>query len=160
MTQQSEGLWRRLVRRLTSSNAELVSEQLAHDAESAGCQQIQRARIRERVHLRGTVQAITLSPELDKGGLDVDLDDGTGSITLVWMGRRLIPGIEVGRGIDVWGMLTISGGRRVIFNPAYQLAPESSAATPRREDPVRPSRLRASPDQRARVWQEDPQPAP
>src|SRR5664279_208853 len=130
MTQQSEGLWRRLVRRLTSSNAELVSEQLAHDAESAGCQQIQRARIRERVHLRGTVQAITLSRELDKGGLDVDLDDGTGSITLAWMGRRLIPGIEVGRGIDVWGTLTISAGRRVIFNLSLIHISEPTRRTP------------------------------
>ncbi len=122
-TSASEGFWRRLVRRLTSSNAELISEQLAQDAVAAGCQQIERARIRERVHLRGTVQAITLSPEIDKGGLDVELDDGTGRITLVWMGRRLIPGIEVGRKIDVWGTLTISAGRRVIFNPAYQLGP-------------------------------------
>ena len=122
-TQGGEGFWRRLARRLTSSNAELVSEQLAHDAEAAGCQQIMRARIRDRVHLRGTVQAITLSPELDKGGLDVELEDGTGSITLVWMGRRLIPGIDVGRRIDVWGTLTVSEGRRVIFNPAYQLGP-------------------------------------
>lgn len=119
----SEGFWRRLSRRLTSSNAELVTEQLAHEAEAAGCQQIQGVRVRDRVHLRGTVQAITLSPEIDKGGLDVDLDDGTGRITLVWMGRRLIPGIDVGRRIDVWGTLTISEGRRVIFNPAYQLAP-------------------------------------
>lgn len=122
-TSAREGFWRRLVRRLTSSNAELISEQLAQDAEAAGCQQIERARVRERVHLRGTVQAITLSPEIDKGGLDVELDDGTGRITLVWMGRRLIPGIEVGRKIDVWGTLTISAGRRVIFNPAYQLGP-------------------------------------
>ena len=51
MTQQSEGFWRRLVRRLTSSNAELVSEQLAHEAESAGCQQIQRARAVSYTHL-------------------------------------------------------------------------------------------------------------
>jgi RecJ-like exonuclease len=122
-TSSSEGFWRRLSRRLTSSNNELVTEQLAHEAEVAGCQQIQGARVRDRVHLRGTVQAITLSPEIDKGGLDVDLDDGTGRITLVWMGRRLIPGIDVGRRIDVWGTLTISEGRRVIFNPAYQLAP-------------------------------------
>jgi len=119
----SEGFWRRLVRRVTSSNAELVSEQLAQDAVAAGCQQILRARVRERVHLRGTIEAITLSPEIDKGGLDVELGDGTGRITLVWMGGRLIPGIEVGRRIDVWGTLTISAGRRVIFNPAYQLGP-------------------------------------
>jgi RecG-like helicase len=122
-TQRSEGFFRRLVHRLTSSNAELVSEQLAQDAVAAGCQQIRNAKVRERVHLRGTVQAITLSPEIDKGGLDVELEDGTGSITLVWMGRRLIPGIDVGRRIDVWGTLTISARRRVIFNPSYQLGP-------------------------------------
>jgi RecG-like helicase len=119
---ESEGFWRRLARRLVSSNDELVSEQLAHEAASAGCEQIKNARVRQHVHLRGTVQAITLSPEQDDRRLDVDLDDGTGNITLVWMGRRLIPGIEVGRRLDVWGTLTISDGRRVIFNPAYELA--------------------------------------
>jgi RecG-like helicase len=122
MPEQTEGFWRRLARRLVSSNDELVSEQLAHDAESKGCQQIQRARVREHVHLRGTIQAVTLSPEEDHRRLDVELDDGTGSITLVWMGRRLIPGIDVGRTVDVWGTLTISDGRRVIFNPSYELA--------------------------------------
>lgn len=120
-TQPQEGFWRRFTRRLAASNDELISTQLANDAQAAGCQQIQHAKVREHVHLRGTIQAITVSPELDKGSLDVELDDGTGSITLVWMGRRLIPGIEVGRKIDAWGTLTISGGRRVIFNPAYQL---------------------------------------
>ena len=74
------------------------------------------------MHLRGTIQAITLSPEEEHRRLDVELDDGTGSITLVWMGRRLIPGIDVGRTVDVWGTLTISDGRRVIFNPSYELA--------------------------------------
>ncbi len=122
MTEKTEGFWKRLARRLVSSNDELVSEQLAHDSESAGCQQIQRARVREHVHLRGTIQAITLSPEEQHRRLDVELDDGTGSVTLVWMGRRLIPGIDVGRTVDVWGTLTISDGRRVIFNPSYELA--------------------------------------
>lgn len=122
MGEPIEGFWKRLVRRLVSSNDELVSEQLAYEAESAGCQQLQRVRVRDRVHLRGTIQAITLSPEQDNRRLDVELDDGTGSVTLVWMGRRLIPGIDVGRTIDVWGTLTISDGRRVIFNPAYELA--------------------------------------
>lgn len=123
MAERTEGFWRRLAHRLVSSNAELVSEQLAHEAESAGCQQIQKARVRDRVHLRGTVEAITVHPEQQRRGLGVELDDGTGSITLIWMGRRLIPGIEVGRTVEVWGTLTISDGRRVIFNPAYQILP-------------------------------------
>lgn len=122
MESQNEGFWRRLARRLVSSNDELVSEQLANEAVSAGCEQIKDARVRQHIHLRGTIQAITLTPEQDDRRLDVELDDGTGNVTLVWMGRRLIPGIEVGRTLDVWGTLTISDGRRVIFNPAYELA--------------------------------------
>lgn len=122
MEPHNEGFWRRLARRLVSSNDELVSEQLANEAVSAGCEQIKDARVRQHIHLRGTIQAITLTPEQDDRRLDVELDDGTGNVTLVWMGRRLIPGIEVGRTLDVWGTLTISDGRRVIFNPAYELA--------------------------------------
>ncbi len=117
-----DGFWRRVFRRLASSNDDLVSEDLSRQAETAGAQTISGTQIRQRVHLRGAIHSITLSPESENRRLEAELIDGTGSVTIIWMGRRIIPGIEVGRTIDVRGTLTVSDGRRVIFNPAYDIS--------------------------------------
>jgi hypothetical protein len=53
--------------------------------------------------------------------LRAELDGGTERITLVWLGRDRIPGIEPGRVLAAEGMLSRQGGRRVIYNPRYDL---------------------------------------
>jgi len=45
---------------------------------------------------------------------------------LVWMGRRAIPGIEVGRRLRVDGHLGEDHGRRLIYNPVYTLLPAAA----------------------------------
>ena len=58
---------------------------------------------------------------LSQAGLQVDLYDGSGTVTLVWLGRRELAGIMPGRRMRATGCITTSGGRRVIFNPRYEL---------------------------------------
>ena len=41
--------------------------------------------------------------------------------TLVWLGRRAIPGIEPGRELNVRGRVALRDGRKVIYNPYYEL---------------------------------------
>jgi hypothetical protein len=53
--------------------------------------------------------------------MEADLWDGTGSVTLVWLGRRDIPGIAPGRRIVVRGRLSTIKGEPTIFNPQYEL---------------------------------------
>ncbi len=115
------GVVRRFLRRLASSDADLAAELLAEDSRSIGARPLAEARVRERVHARGVLRSITVTP----GGhrLEAELNDGSGSVVLIWMGRQLIPGVEAGRTLDVRGTLTVSGGRRVIFNPAYEIRP-------------------------------------
>ena len=55
--------------------------------------------------------------------LEGDLDDGTGIVTLVWLGRRHIVGIEPGRALTVTGRIGLHDGRRVLYNPRYELMP-------------------------------------
>ncbi|HEY5846030.1 MAG TPA: DNA-binding protein, partial [Microlunatus sp.] len=38
-----------------------------------------------------------------------------------WLGRRQIPGIDAGRSINVWGRISCHDGRRLIYNPKYEL---------------------------------------
>jgi hypothetical protein len=55
--------------------------------------------------------------------LQAELWDGTGAVTVVWLGRRSIPGINPGRAIKVRGRITSLGGQRAIYNPIYELRP-------------------------------------
>ena len=77
----------------------------------------------EVVDVAGTLRTVTLRPRGTSLTMEADLWDGTGSITLVWLGRRHIPGISPGRRIVVHGRVTRIKGDRTIFNPGYQLRP-------------------------------------
>jgi hypothetical protein len=87
---------------------------------------------RERVELAGTLRTVTTRPRGASLSMEAELWDGTGQVTLVWLGRRDIPGIEPGRRVVVHGRLTSHRGQRTIFNPAYKLHPTGDSADPAR----------------------------
>jgi hypothetical protein len=78
---------------------------------------------RERVKLRGSLRTVTLRPRGGVPALEAELDDGSGVITVVWLGRRRIAGIEPGRAIEVEGRIGAYDGGRVLYNPRYELMP-------------------------------------
>jgi hypothetical protein len=55
--------------------------------------------------------------------LEAELYDGSGSVTLVWLGRRTLAGLAAGRQLRATGRLTTAEGRRLIYNPRYELVP-------------------------------------
>ncbi|GAB3926256.1 hypothetical protein GCM10011575_07420 [Microlunatus endophyticus] len=120
--EQRRGLVRRALRRLASSNAELQDEDRQRVVREAGAMPISTCGDRQLVDLCGDVATVTINPHGGKPALEVELRDGSGSVTLVWLGRRKIPGIEPGRNIRVAGRLSCSAnGHRVLFNPRYEL---------------------------------------
>jgi hypothetical protein len=78
---------------------------------------------RERVKLRGALRTVTLRPRAGVPALEAELDDGSGVLTVVWLGRRRIAGIEPGRAISVEGRIGAHEGTRVMYNPRYELMP-------------------------------------
>jgi amino acid transporter len=84
---------------------------------------IAESRERERVELAGTLRTVTMRPSGGSLSMEAELWDGTGQVTLVWLGRRNIPGIQPGRRIVVHGRLTSRRGEPTIFNPHYELQP-------------------------------------
>lgn len=78
---------------------------------------------REHVSLRGTIKTVTLRPRGGVPALEAELEDGSGVITIVWLGRRRIAGIEPGRAMRVEGRIGSATGHRVLFNPRYELIP-------------------------------------
>jgi amino acid transporter len=76
----------------------------------------------------GVLRTVTQRPRGSSLTMEADLWDGTGHVTLVWLGRRSIPGVQPGRHILVRGRVARIRGERTIFNPSYELQPSASAA--------------------------------
>lgn len=81
----------------------------------AACQE------RHVVELVGTVRALDVQDEEGHRALRAQLSDDSGSVTLLWMGRVAIPGVEVGRKLRVAGRIAQVDGAATIFNPRYEL---------------------------------------
>ena len=118
-----ENMLQRALRRFTSSNAELESEELQRNVRDEGATPILECEDRQRVQLTGTVSMVTINPRAGHPALEVELRDGSGAVTLVWLGRRQIPGIDCGRTLKVWGRISCHEGRRLVYNPRYELRP-------------------------------------
>ena len=69
------------------------------------------------------VRSVTIRPQGKTPALEIELYDGSGSVTVVWLGRRRIPGIDAGRTIVVRGRLTCNTDNPTIYNPRYELKP-------------------------------------
>lgn len=81
------------------------------------------------VRLTGTLRAVTEQSVAGLPALRAELDDGTGSCAVVWLGRRAIPGVEPGRVLVVSGRIAMTHGRPVLFNPRYELRPQPPRGT-------------------------------
>ena len=120
------GVLRRTVSRLATSAKEHEAAGAAEGLRRAGrgpgrpsC------RDREQVRVAGTLRTVTLRPRAGVPALVAELYDGSGSISLVWLGRRQIPGIEPGRAV----IALRPGDPRP--RPAGHLQPALRAATGR-----------------------------
>jgi RecG-like helicase len=116
-----ENMLQRALRRFASSNAELESQELQRKVREEGAVPIQNCEDRQRVQLTGTVSTVTITPRAGHPALEVELRDGSGAVTLVWLGRRQIPGIDPGRTLKIWGRISCHEGKRLIYNPRYEL---------------------------------------
>ncbi|MEU7892422.1 OB-fold nucleic acid binding domain-containing protein [Nonomuraea sp. NPDC049152] len=109
--------------RLASTQAELEAEELREDADQAGATPIVSCGGRRRFCVAGTLRTVTLRPRGGAPALEAELYDGSDVIDLVWLGRRKIAGIEPGRIVKAEGLVSMQDGRKVMFNPRYELRP-------------------------------------
>lgn len=99
------------------------AQDLLRDTETAGLIPIAGARNRERVVFQGTLKAVTLRPRGGVPALEAELYDGSGTVVLIWLGRRRIGGVNPGVTMRVTGRLGQNQGVCVIYNPRYELRP-------------------------------------
>lgn len=121
-------LLQRALHRFASSNADLESEELQQNVRDEGAVPIKSCEDRQVVALTGTISTVTIHPRGGHPALEVELRDGSGAVTLVWLGRRQIVGIDPGRSVKIWGRISCHEGRRVIYNPKYELLPTPTAS--------------------------------
>lgn len=115
------GFLRRMVRRLTSDVGELDADDLSAEAVRSGCDRACDSSTGEAVTVKGRLRSVEICPRGSVATLEAELFDGTDGVTLVWMGRRRIPGIEPGRKVRASGRVAVRDGRKVIYNPYYEL---------------------------------------
>jgi hypothetical protein len=77
---------------------------------------------RHRVRVTGTVSALRVQPVSGTCNLECTLVDHTGGISVLFLGRRTIPGIEIGTAMSVEGMVVDHHGRLAILNPVYEIS--------------------------------------
>ncbi len=125
-TDKAGGRLRRAFRGLASSVDEVEAEELQDNVADIGARRVTTCRDRELVTLFGTLRTVTFSPRGGVPALEGELYDGTGTVTLIWLGRRRIAGIRPGVDLLVSGRIGIVDGNRVMFNPRYELRPTAA----------------------------------
>jgi hypothetical protein len=114
---------RNFLRRLVASEAELDAEELQREAVQLGCACAHDVKRGETVSVSGRLRTVVYTPRTNLPTLEADLYDGTDVVTLVWLGRRQIAGIEPGRQLTARGRIAVRDDRKVIYNPYYELEP-------------------------------------
>ena len=76
---------------------------------------------RKRAQVQGKVTSIKPAPSSTAPVLEIELWDESGGITLQFLGRREIAGLEVGTELRAEGMVGEENGSLKILNPSYEL---------------------------------------
>jgi amino acid transporter len=90
-----------------------------HDAESITA--IGEVRWRDHVRVRGQVRSVRVAPQRDVPTLEWAIDDGSGTLLAVFLGRRDLAGVKVGSRVEVAGTAGVHQNRLAILNPDYRL---------------------------------------
>ncbi|MFI6978242.1 OB-fold nucleic acid binding domain-containing protein [Embleya sp. NPDC050154] len=121
--ERRSGRLRRMLDRWTSTHEELHAEELLHDTQRLGCTKIVDVVERDLITVGGTLRTVTFRPRAGVPALEAELYDGSAALSVVWLGRRRIAGIEPGRQLVAHGRVSTTQGRPVLFNPRYELRP-------------------------------------
>lgn len=115
------GRLRRALQRLTADEEQVDSAELRSETAAAGATAVTACQVGQPVCVAGTLRAVVLRPLAGVPTLEAELYDGTGTVTLVWLGRRRIRGIDPGRSLVARGRLTQRSGKPTLYNPEYDL---------------------------------------
>ena len=76
---------------------------------------------RNRAHIKGRVTSIKTAPRGSAPIVEVEVWDESGGVTLQFLGRREIAGLDVGSQLLAEGMVGETNGSLTILNPSYKI---------------------------------------
>jgi RecG-like helicase len=118
------GPFRRLFGRLSQSDEDrLAAEIRTWAADVPDTARISDAPSRTPVRVAAVVKRITVYPAEGSEAVEAVISDGTGEISVIWMGRRSIPGLRLGTRVVVEGVLAEGRGHRKMVNPKFEFRP-------------------------------------
>lgn len=110
-------------KRLRVGNREIDAERLIDRFEIFNLTKIGTIAARKQVKIGGEIKRMRIKPRSGIQAIEIVINDGTGDATVIFSGRRYIPGIQHGQCIIVEGVAFADRGSNVFLNPAYTLLP-------------------------------------
>ena len=108
-------------KKINADNQEIDSDRLCERFKDYGFASLENLPLRNRIKIGGEVKRMRIKPRSGIPAVEIVINDGTGEATVIFSGRRNIPGIEHGKCLMVDGVPHRDGNRTVILNPAYSL---------------------------------------
>jgi len=115
---------KKLFQRFTVPDTELDVERLRRFcSDREGVTRIADLKARAEGTVVGEIQSMRIVPRAGSPSLEATISDGSGTIVVVWTGRRKIAGVVPGKRLVVSGRGAATGprGRLLVFNPVYEL---------------------------------------
>jgi len=108
-------------RGLRVGTQEIEQGRLTKRYDGRGATTIAEAPLRVKTRVAGEITSIRVVPRAGSPSLEVSVNDGTGLAVAVFTGRRMIPGVNPGKGVVLDGVARQDRNRIVLLNPAYEL---------------------------------------
>ncbi len=121
---------RKFVEKFTKPVDEQDREQLVTWSTERGGTPIDGLQLRQPVRIAGEIRSVRIVPRAGAASLEATVQDGRGSVTAVFLGRRKIAGLSPGRRVLLDGVVTKhkssnsgsgTGNDCLMYNPVYQL---------------------------------------
>lgn len=128
MAPAAAGYFRRMARKLTEDIEQLDAEEMESTSQASGAQRACDCSRGEEVTFVGRLRSVEACSKAATANIEAEFFDGTDTVSLVWIGRRRIPGIEPGKQLLVRGRVGERAGKKIIYNPYYELRDDSEPA--------------------------------
>lgn len=106
---------------LSADKKEIDTERLCEHFRQYDFVKLSEMQCRQRVKVAGEIKRMRIKPRSGIPAVEIVIGDGTGEVTVIFSGRRNIPGINHGRCIMIDGVPHQDGAQTVVLNPAYTL---------------------------------------
>ena len=117
----------RFFKRLRQDESERRAESIRAWASTVpGTTPIAEAKTRDIARVAGVVEGLRVRPREGVPAIEAVIQDGTGQVTAVWLGRRQISGLTLGARVVVEGRLAGDQMRLQMMNPKTEFAPQDN----------------------------------